>query len=216
MKHRTIVASKGDATLSDHDRSDLGHRSSGRTFFEGMFRAWGTVGAVAPTSRGVARRITNLAQAEAGHVVAELGPGTGAITRELLAVLPADGHLWAFEVYPPFVAHLREMVDDSRLTVVAESAEAIGGLTAREGLPDLDAVVSSLPFSLMGPEKTTEILRAVARALRPGGVFVALQYHPWHLAPLLRAEFAVVEREVYPWNIPPALLLRARRPRQPR
>ncbi len=209
-----MVASKGDATLSDHHRSELGHRSSSRTFVKAMFRAWGTVGAVAPTSRGVARRITDLAEVEAGHVVAELGPGTGAITRELLAALPADGHLWAFEVYPPFVAHLRATVDEPRLTVVAESAESVGGLSAREELPALDAVVSSLPFSLMGSEKTTEILRATARALRPGGVFVALQYHPWHLAPIMRAEFAIVEREVYPWNIPPALLLRARRPRQ--
>jgi phospholipid N-methyltransferase len=163
----------------------------------------------------VARRITNLAEAEAGHVFAEFGPGTGVITHELLAALLADGHLWAFEVYPPFVDHLRATVDDPRLTVVAESAEAIARLHEREGLPGFDAVVSSLPFSLMGSTQTTEILGAVARALRPGGIFVALQYHPWYLAPLLRAEFAVVEREVYPWNIPPATLLCARGPRQP-
>lgn len=216
MKHRTTAASKGDATLSNHEGRDLGHRSSGRVFLTAVIRAWGTVGAVAPTSRGVARRIARLAEAEAGHVVAELGPGTGAITRELLAALPADSHLWAFEVYPPFVDELRTVVDDSRLTVMAESAEAIVGLPAREGLPGFDAIVSSLPFSLMGPAKTTEILHAAAQVLRPGGVFVALQYHPWHLAPLLRAEFTVVEREVYPWNIPPAMLLRARHPRQPR
>ncbi len=74
--------------------------------------------------------------------------------------------------------------------------------------------MSAVPFSLMGPAHTTQILRAAARALRPDGVFVALQYHPRYLAPLLRAEFAVVEREVYPWNIPPAVLLRARDPRR--
>ncbi len=215
MKRREIVPSKGVATLSSHHPSDLGHRSSGWTFLKAVFCAWGTVGAVAPTSRGVARRITDLAEAETRHVLAEFGPGTGAITRELLAALPADGHLWTFEVYRPFVDHLRATVDDPRLTVVAESAEAIVGLYEREGLPGFDAVISSLPFSLMDPTQATEILRAVARTLRPGGVFVALQYHPWYLAPLLRAEFPIVEREVYPWNIPPAMLLRARRQRQP-
>lgn len=214
MKRRGIVTLKGDATLSDHHPRDLGHRSSGRTFIKAVFRAWGTVGAVAPTSRGVARCIADLAEAEAGHVLAEFGPGTGAITRELLGALPTGGHLWAFEVYPPFVDHLRATVDDPRLTVVAESAEAIVGLAEREGLPGFDAVISSLPFSLMDPAQTTEVLRAAARTLRPGGVFVALQYHPWYLAPLLRAEFTIVEREVYPWNIPPAMLLRARDPHQ--
>jgi phospholipid N-methyltransferase len=181
-------------------------------FLRAFWDARRTIGAVAPTSHGVARRIARLAGAEGARVVAEFGPGTGAITRELLAALPPDGRVWAFEVYPPFVAHLRATIDDPRLIVVAASAEAIAGLREREGLPGFDAVVSAVPFSLMDPGVTTEILRVAARALRQDGVFVALQYHPWYLAPLLRAEFAVVEREVYLWNIPPATLLRAENP----
>ena len=181
-------------------------------FLGAFLRARRTVGAVAPTSRGVARRMAQLAGVETGHLVAEFGPGTGAITRELLAALPADGRLWAFEVYRPFVDHLRATIDDPRLTLVAESAEAIAGLREREGLPGFDAVVSAVPFSLMDPAQTTQILRAAAEALRPGGVFVALQYRPRYLAPLLRAEFAVVAREVYLWNVPPAMLLRASGP----
>jgi len=145
--------------------------------------------------------------------MAEFGPGTGAITRELLAALPGDARLWAFEVYPPFVEHLRATIDDPRLTVVAESAEAIARLRERRRLPRFDAIVSALPFSLMEREQTTRILRAAADALAADGVFVALQYHPRYLAPLLRAEFGKVEREVHPWNIPPALLLRATQPR---
>ena len=157
--------------------------------------------------------MASLARAGSAHAVAELGPGTGRITRELLGALPAGGRLWAFEIYPPFVEHLRATIDDRRLTVVPESAEAIAALRERGELPALDAVVSAVPFSLMGPAQTSLVLRSAARALRPGGVFVALQYHPRFLAPLLRAEFAVVEREVYLWNIPPAVLLRARGPR---
>ena len=169
---------------------------------------------MAPTGRGVARRIARLAGAEAARLVAEFGAGTGAITRELLAALPADGRLWAFEVYPPFVEHLRATIADPRLAVVAESAEAIARLREREELPAFDAIVSAVPFSLMDPARTSQILRAAARVLRPDGVFVALQYHPRYLAPLLRAEFAVLEREVYLWNVPPAILLRARGPRR--
>ena len=149
---------------------------------------------------------------EAARAVAEFGPGTGAITREILSALPGDGRLWAFEVHAPFVDHLRATIDDRRLDVVAESAEAIAGLRERENLPGFDAIVSAVPFSLMDPARTTEILRAAAQALRPNGVFVALQYHPRYLAPLLSAEFAVVRREVYLWNIPPARLLRAQNP----
>lgn len=155
-----------------------------------------------------------MAALQEAHSVAEFGPGTGAITRELLAALPADGRLWAFEVYRPFVDHLRATVDDPRLILVADTAETLAELREREEVPEFDAIVSSVPFSLMGHAQTSETLRAAARALRPDGVFVALQYHPRYLAPLLRAEFKDVEREVYLWNVPPALLLRARNPRQ--
>ena len=183
-------------------------------FLQAFFRAPGTIGAVAPTSAGVARRIASLAGAESARVIAEFGPGTGVITRELLAALPADGRLWAFEIYPPFVEHLRATINDRRCTVVAESAEAISALREREELPAFDAIVSAIPFSLIARRQTSQILRAAARVLRPDGIFVALQYHPRYLAPFLRAEFAVVERELYLWNVPPAMLLRARGPRQ--
>lgn len=200
--------------MSDRAPSTIALRPSRWTFLRAFVHARRTVGAVAPTSRGVARRIARLTGVEAAHVVAEFGPGTGAITRELLAALPTNGRLWAFEVYPPFVAHLRATINDPRLTVVAESAAAIAGLREREDLPGFDAIVSAVPFSLMDPADTTEILRASAKALRVGGVFVALQYHPRYLAPLLRAEFADVRREVCLWNMPPAMLLRARSPRR--
>ena len=183
-------------------------------FLKAFLQARRTIGAVAPTSRGLARRVVRLAEAETAQLVAEFGPGDGAITRELLAALPADGRLWAFEVYQPFVEYLRAAVDDRRFTVLAESAEGITGLRDREELPRFDAIVSAVPFSVMDSAQTARILQAAAQALLPGGVFVALQYHPRYLAPRLRAEFAVVEREVYPWNIPPAVLLRARAPRR--
>ncbi len=181
-------------------------------FLTAFLRERRTVGAVAPTSRRLARRMADMAGASEVHLIAEFGPGTGAITRELLAALPADGRLWAFEVYPPFVAHLEATLGDPRLTVLVESAEWIAQLREREGLPGFDAVVSAVPFSLMAPDQASRILRAAATALRPGGALVALQYHPRYLAPLLRAEFGTVEQEVYPWNIPPAILLRARSP----
>ena len=169
---------------------------------------------MAPTSRGLARRIASVAGIDSAQVAAELGAGTGVITRELLTALPADGRLWAFEIHPPFVEHLRATIHDRRFTVVAESAAALSSLREREHLPAFDVIVSALPFSLIGPEQTAAMLRAAGRVLRPDGRFVALQYHPRYLAPLLRAEFTAVEREVYPWNIPPAVVLHARGPRR--
>ena len=114
----------------------------------------------------------------------------------------------------PFLEHLREHVDDARFELLEESAEQVAAYAKRELEHGFDAVISSLPFSLMGPELTRSVLRAAGEALRPGGVLVALQYHPTFLLPYLRAEFEQVRREFHPLNLPPVLLLHARQPRR--
>lgn len=196
--------------MPETDARRHAHGPSYRAFFTAFVRDRKTIGAVAPTSRGVARRMARLGRIRNARNVAEFGPGTGAITGSLLEALPADGRLWGYEVYEPFVEQLREDFDDPRMTVLSESAENVTRLR-ESGAPDgLDAIVSSIPFSLIGREQTAHILEQANAALRPGGLFVALQYHPRFLAPLMREAFPAMKREVYPWNIPPALLLTAR------
>lgn len=146
--------------------------------------------------------------------VAELGPGTGAITHELLRALPHNARLFGFEIYEPFVEVLRDSIQDSRFNLLQQSAETVAEVAHRETEQGFDAVISSLPFSLMGPELTRSVVRAAGEALRPGGVFVALQYHPWYLRPYLKAGFEQVDREFHPVNVPPVLLFRCRSPRR--
>ncbi|MBI2939328.1 MAG: methyltransferase domain-containing protein, partial [Chloroflexi bacterium] len=182
------------------------------SFLLAFWRARKTIGAIAPSSDGLARRIAQLADVGRARTVVEFGPGTGAITRRLLEVLPSDGQLWAFEVYPPFIAYLREAIRDPRLTVVGESAERVTQLRGALG-SDVERIISAVPFSLLPKAETQQMLRASASVLHPAGIFLALQYHPRYLAPLLRNEFARVDGHWYPWNLPPALLLTARHPR---
>ena len=70
-----------------------------------------------------------------------------------------------------------------------------------------DRIVFSYALSMF-PDWRSALGQALT-ALRPGGTFVALQYHPTYLAPIMRQHFAVLRRELYLWNIPPTLLLTA-------
>lgn len=171
------------------------------------------IGAVAPTSAGVGRNIARLARVSEAQRVVEFGPGTGAITTQVLAALPADARLWAFEIYEPFLEKLRETIHDPRLTLIAQSAEQVRELRAVEASDGFDAIVCSIPFSLLPPAATSQILAAAAASLRPGGRFVALQYHPTYLPPILRQHFHQVRREWFPWNIPPTFLFTCSDPR---
>ena len=181
-------------------------------FLRGYLRAPGAVGSITPSSLSLARRMARLAGVGQAHAVVELGAGTGAITRALLEALPADGRLWAFEIDAEFARTLRHRYRDPRLVVVERSAEQLRDVMAEAGVEALDAIVSALPFSLLGKELTRRLLDTSAHALRRGAPLVALQYHPWYLPPLLRERFGSVERHLWPWNVPPALLLRVRAP----
>lgn len=179
-------------------------------FLRAFIRDRNMVGSVTPTSRRVARRMAQLGGVEQASLVAELGSGTGAITRELLAMMPASSRLWAFELHPLFVQHLGKTVTDPRFILVAESAEMVARVDTGAIEAGFDAIISSIPFRLLSPDLTHRILDDAAKALRPGAPFVTIQYHPSYLLPYIREHFAEVTRHPSVWNIPPVTLFRAR------
>lgn len=187
---------------------------SARDFLRSFFQDHKTVGAVRETGSGVARRICALADVENAERVAELGCGTGPITRVILDELAPDGILWGFEVHDPFVEHVRQSISDSRFRLFAESATELVRQRRENDLPPFNSVISTIPFSYLTIDQTREILHAVVDSLADDGTFVALQYHPTYLPPKLRQHFDSLSREVYLWNLPPANLLTARNPRR--
>jgi phosphatidylethanolamine/phosphatidyl-N-methylethanolamine N-methyltransferase len=184
-------------------------------FLRAYVRDFRAVGAVTPTSASVSRAIADYLGAPKRRAIAELGAGTGPITRALLAALPPDGRLWAFEISPEFVEHLRSTIDDPRLTIVPLSAAEAPRVAREAGLAGFDAVASAIPFSLLGRDLTRELLGQAIAAMVPGAPFVALQYHPIYLPPLMREQFGPIERRFCLWNLPPAQLLRAHAPFSP-
>lgn len=173
-----------------------------------------TVGAVRETSRGVARRICKLAGVANSARIAEFGCGTGPITKVVLQYMPEDAILWGYEVHQPFVEHLKSTIRDPRFHLFEESATRIVDHRREAELPPFDAIISTIPFSYLSHQQTAEILQAVIDSLSDDGTFVALQYHPTYLPPLLREYFDSVTRDVYLWNLPPANLFTARQPRR--
>lgn len=195
----------GDATPRTISRSE---------FLRSFVQDHKTVGAVRETSRGVARRICKLARIASAERIAEFGCGTGPITNVILQSMPEHAMLWGYEVHQPFVEHLRSTITDPRFQLFEESADRIVDHRREADLPPFDAIISTIPFSYLSHQQTAEILGAVIDSLSDDGTFVALQYHPTYLPPLLRQYFDSVSRDVYLWNLPPANLFTARHPRR--
>lgn len=169
--------------------------------------------AVAPSSAALAAAMT--APVAPGAVVVELGPGTGAFTRALRGRSPAR-HL-AVELNPRWAALLAQRHPDVEVAVA--DARALPALLAERGITRVDAVVSGLPWVAWADGA---LLPVVADALSPGGVLTQFAYSATRWAPPARRQLAglrerfaeVSTTPVVWWNLPPAVVHRARTPRR--
>lgn len=134
-----------------------------------------TSGTIAPSSAFLVRRLLDGVDfARARHIV-ELGVGTGCVTREILRRMRPDARLLCLEINPVFV-ELCSGIRDPRLTLMEACATDLPDILEREGLDGVDAVVSSLPLSIMDDELVERILDVSRDSLRPGGRFLQYQY----------------------------------------
>lgn len=143
-------------------------------FFRAFLRAPRVVASVIPSSRALERRVVAAAEADTARVVVELGPGTGGVTKALLAGMRPGATLLAIERTPQFIDRLAA-IGDPRFDVVNACASTLADELHGRGLPPADAIVSGIPFSTIPEALARQIIAAVDRSLAPGGRFVAYQ-----------------------------------------
>lgn len=178
-------------------------------FLQGFLRNPLKVGSIVPSSRSLARAVVARVPADA-RGVAELGPGTGPITRVLLEHLGPHATVLAIEIDPAFCAVLRRDLPDARLHVIEGPAQELPQRAHAAGFPDgVDAVVSGLPFANFPVSLRYELVRAAYAGLKPGGIFAGYGYLPFALPPILRAVFGACHYGFVWRNVPPAFVFSA-------
>ncbi|MCM3776861.1 methyltransferase domain-containing protein [Fictibacillus phosphorivorans] len=132
---------------------------------------------------------------------AELGAGTGVITRSIIKNMLPGTRLHVFEKDKDMRNRLQ--VNFPEGLYHEDASEIIKSLGSREGT--LDAVFSGLPFSNFNKELRTKIVDEVYRSLRPGGILVAFQYSTL-MKRTFQATFKEVDISFVPKNFPPAFV----------
>ncbi|WP_168199144.1 class I SAM-dependent methyltransferase [Pseudorhodobacter turbinis] len=107
--------------------------------------------------------------ADTGPVV-EFGPGTGIITKAILAHGVAPENLTLFEMNPSFAANLHDRFAGVKIHV-SGAQEAPDLMPATVG-----AVVSGLPLLSMPSWLRRDIVAAAFKIMRPEGVFIQFTY----------------------------------------
>lgn len=134
----------------------------------------GRVGALAPSSAGLARTITDGVSGNSGPVV-ELGPGTGVFTERLLALGVPCARLAAVEASHAFVSLLAERYPD--LTICHGDAAQVGALVPFE-TGTVRTVICGLPLLSMPLPWVFRIMRNSFDLLREDGEFRLFTYGP--------------------------------------
>ena len=188
-------------------------------FFRQYLSNPGVTGAIAPSSRFLARCIVDAAAIEPGKRVLELGPGNGAFTGEVVRALGGTGSYLGIDINPMFIASLQRRF--TSLSFVAGDAATYDFSQYCKANGAFDAVVSGLPWAAFPQSLQVSILEQVLPQVTEQGTFVTFAYLGLHLKPagrgfrrLLHSYFAQVSTTSTVWgNLPPAFVYIASRPR---
>ncbi len=157
-----------------------------------------------PSSGFLVKRLVECVDFDTALDIVELGVGTGCVTRELLRRMRPDARLVSLEINPTFIEECRS-IEDPRLTLRQACATRLPAVLKEEGMTGVDAVVSSLPLSIMDDEVVEAVLDASRASLRPQGRFVQYQYSLSH-HPRMTHRYRDVAVGFTLFNVPPAFV----------
>ncbi len=188
------------------------------TFMREFVRDPVCLGAVAPSGRELASLTVASAEIRAGHVVVELGAGTGPMTSEIVANHPDNAFL-ALEPKAALAAALRARFPD--VLVDERYCQSLPEICEEWGHPRVDRVVSSLPWAIWPDDVQQTAFEGIARVMQPDARMVTFTYAHSQVLPAakrfrqtLERQFVTVTKTRIAWfNVPPAFVFVCDQPR---
>lgn len=164
-----------------------------------------TVGSVTPSSPQLISSMFRNVDWQKTGVIAELGAGTGVMTKEILKRKTPGSLFFAFEIEQELREKLKR---DLEIDVYDDAAKLPQTLEAAQS-KKADLIVSGLPFAVLPRDTTLAVMRAVLRSLSDNGTFIAFQYS-YHMKSSFERMFEDVSTRLVVMNIPPAVVYECR------
>jgi phospholipid N-methyltransferase len=157
-----------------------------RVFWREFRCAFHTTGAILPSGRALSRALTRYVR-EPGEAAAstcahrrilEVGPGTGAVTAQIVRDLRPHDWLTLVERNDQFVARLRQRIDSDKVfQSAAKCIELIhAGIEEISEVEPYHVIVSGLPFNNFTVSFVEQIIGKLGRLLTPQGTLSFFEY----------------------------------------
>ena len=176
-----------------------------RAFLSEFIKERKMVGAIAPSSKFLMRKMLKKIDFSKDLNIIELGPGTGIFTSEILNRMTDKSNLFSFEINTSFYDQLNSKIQDKRIKVINDSAEKMSHYLSKEKLKKAHVVISSLPLAVIPNEVKENILNSVVAILDQNGTYVQFQYS-LNAKKLLQSKFENIDIQFTPLNLPPAFV----------
>ncbi len=187
---------------------NVGQTKETELFFRQWLRSPKSMGAVIPSSRALARAVSQEIVWRPGQVIVELGAGTGAISQGLIeSGLPPEA-LVMIELDRPLFEYLRDRFPAVR--VINGDATRLIDILRQQGISEVGTVISGIPMVTMPLAFQRAIIEQSFAALAPGGCLLQYTYSP--ISPIPARKLGVEARLVrfVVRNLPPATVWRFR------
>lgn len=168
-------------TMPDNnDQNNKRGSSEVGVFFGEFLRNFHTTGAILPSGRFLGRALARFVAEENSRPrrILEVGPGTGAVTRHIVAGLGPADQLDLVELNDAFVEQLRHRFESDPLFAAAKNRWRIFHCPVQD-IPreePYDLIVSGLPLNNFSVELVEDILATMTGLLAPGGTLSFFEY----------------------------------------
>jgi phosphatidylethanolamine/phosphatidyl-N-methylethanolamine N-methyltransferase len=173
-------------------------------FFKGWVDEPKAVGTFVPTGSVTARRMASVIDVDSGLPVLELGPGTGVITRAILARGVEPGRLYAIEYSAEFYRHL--VCDHPGVNFIHGDAFDVKTCLGDKRKLKFDSAISGVPLLNCPVPQRVRYVESLLDLLPQGRPVVQLTFGPLSPVPPGLGNYNVIRFDFILRNIPPTTL----------
>ncbi|MGY8989138.1 MAG: class I SAM-dependent methyltransferase [Flavobacteriales bacterium] len=164
-----------------------------------------TVGAITPSSKYLSKKMLSFVDFnKEGIILLEYGPGTGPFTSEIVKYLKPIDQLIVIELNSKFANDLKEKFKNHKNVKIYEDCVAnTKKILDKEGVKDVDYIISGIPFSSLPKDVTQDILINTKSIMSNTTLFLTFQYSKFKKS-IFEKYFKIIDIKFVLQNIPSA------------
>ena len=183
-----------------------------QSFFLEFLKSPKSIGAVAPSSKTLARAMLTDIDFDHIHSIVEYGAGTGSFTKEIVDQLTQSSTFLSYEKNQKLCSYLQLQFPQTE--ILNEDIIDLPKQLDQKNIESVDCIISGLPFAVFNEREQNDILNMSASVLNETGTFRTFAYLQGTLLPagirfknLLKKYFSRVDTTPTVWrNLPPAFV----------